>query len=132
MKTDIHEPCPSCPYRKDAELARWHRNHFLDLLDNNHLFGACYGCHGTAKQETPSFCAGWMLDQLSRGIPNINLRLFLSELGREQPELDFDAFFAQFTGGGNELYESIEEMCEVNLNRDNLLREMGVIIDEEE
>lgn len=131
MLTDIREPCPSCPYRKDAKLAKWHRNHFQDLLEQNHIFGAMYGCHGTAKKETPSFCAGWFLDQIRRGVPNIPLRIFLMELGRAQPDLSYDEFVDSFTDGGNELYDSIEEMCEANLRRDDVLRELGLITDEE-
>ena len=123
MKMDIVQPCPSCPYRRDAPLAKWHRQHFETLLVQDHPFGALYACHGTGKKKTQSFCAGWMLDQLERGLPNLNLRLFLARNNVTDETLDL------YQTGDLEMYESLEEMCEENLKRDDLLREMGVIVD---
>jgi hypothetical protein len=125
VKLDIHEPCPSCPYRKDAQLAKWHREHFETLLERDQsMMGAVYGCHGTAKLDEWSVCAGWMLDQLDRGMPSIQLRLLLRDQDADPALLD------KYNDGGHELYESLDEMCRVNLEVDDRLRRRGVIIDD--
>lgn len=114
MKWTTPQPCASCPYRRDAELAKWSAEEFKRLLehDADPLRGAVYGCHGTAKLPEPDVCAGWLLDQKRRSAPAIQLRL---ELHRN-PEAR--AHYERVTDGGHALYDSIEEMVETNLIAD--------------
>lgn len=54
-------------------------------------------------------CLGWLLDQKNRGVPSISLRLKLVS-----DDAALKAFEA-VNDGGEEMYESAEEMCEINL-----------------
>ena len=110
LKFDTREPCAKCPYRRDAPLALWDREHFTTLVanDRNEFGGAVYGCHATRKLPEPSVCAGWLLDQIKRGLPSIQLRLALVRAGDVGPVLD------AVSDVGHELYDSIGEMVEAN------------------
>lgn len=35
MKYDTHEPCASCPYRKDVPTSMWDKDEFRRLLAND-------------------------------------------------------------------------------------------------
>lgn len=46
-------PCKSCPYRMDAPLQHWHKDHFEKLLvDDKDYFGSVYSCH---KKKTEPY-----------------------------------------------------------------------------
>ena len=113
MKYDRRQPCNSCPYRKDAKLGFWHKEHFLTLLANNRneMHGALYMCHedGKKPEEERGFCIGWLLDQKSRGVPLIPLRLHLmtSEEARKQ--------YNEVNALKVRLWPSLEQMCMANL-----------------
>ena len=120
MKWDIESPCKSCPYRKDSPLALWDRYEFENLLkhDADPMQGAVFGCHATRHRprEEQGPCAGWLLDQKRRGTPSIQLRLRLmrnEEAGH---------CYENVSEGGLELYETLQEMCEVNLAADDRIR----------
>lgn len=108
MKFDTRTPCGSCPYRIDAPLGLWDEQHFRDLERNDadEIFGAIYGCHATRKRGEPSVCAGWLLDQIRRGIPSIQMRLALARDRR----LDLE----ELSDGGHVLYDSIADMVAAN------------------
>lgn len=110
MKWDTREPCENCPYRKDAKLKLWDPAEFENLLvqDNNAYGGAIFGCHGTAKLESPSVCGGWLLDQKRRNLPSIQLRLAVISSDAAAKALE------AITDGGHKLYTSIAAMCRAN------------------
>lgn len=113
MKWDTRSPCESCPYRKDAKLELWDKSEFENLLahDEDTLTGSLFGCHATRKKSEVSVCAGWLLDQLRRRCPSIQLRLaalLKPEAGQALEEVN---------DGGLELYESITQMVEANFGR---------------
>jgi uncharacterized protein DUF6283 len=114
MRSDLREPCKSCPYRRDAPLGLWHRSEFENLLahDANELHGAMFGCHKDRERppEERRFCVGWLLDQKRRGLPSIQLRLQLRVGGDEALARALD----EITDGGNELYPSVRAMCLAN------------------
>lgn len=119
MIWDIKSPCKSCPYRKDSRIALWHPREFLNLLkqdaclpDTDLSLGVLFGCHEYNKRppEEHRPCAGWLLDQKKRGVPNLNLRM---ALGRPAVLACFEAVSA----GGLKLYKTLAEMCKVNLKQ---------------
>lgn len=75
------KPCAQCPYRLDAERGAWHPEHYQSVLDADRdpLNGAMFSCHehGSMPPRERGVCAGWLLDQRERGVPNIRLRLAL-------------------------------------------------------
>jgi Family of unknown function (DUF6283) len=111
MKWNTREPCKSCPYRRDSRTAFWDKIEFETLLKNDRdpMLGAVYGCHETRKHPIPAICAGWLLDQKSRGLPSIQLRIQLIKFGDEAGEC-----LEQVSSGGHALYDSVEEMIEAN------------------
>lgn len=119
MKWDIREPCKSCPYRKDVPLATWHPEEFRKLraAAEDELMGGVFGCHKYRHrpQEEHRICAGYMITQRENGVPSIQLRLQL--LQSEQAV----ACLNEVHDGGHALYETIEEMCDDNLEADQEL-----------
>lgn len=110
---DRLEPCKQCPYRTDAPLAKWSPEEFARLLETERDdLGVVYGCHNADG----NLCVGWALDQQRRGCPSIRLRLALASDRRLAEQ------FEAVGDGGNELYDSVEEMCEANLRADAALR----------
>lgn len=104
------EPCKTCPYRKDVPVGLWHPDEYSNLAAQDQKeFGSLFGCHATGKEKGgPHVCAGWLLDQKSRGIPNLSLRIALIRSPDEaQPCLD-----EVHPPAGVEMYKSIEEMIE--------------------
>jgi hypothetical protein len=104
------EPCATCPYRKSAPRALWHRSEFENLAqqDANEFSGHTFGCHSDKKKPEQEFCVGWLLDQLRRGVPSIQLRFSLMKRPKVVNNLDalednLDAY-----------YESIAAMCRAN------------------
>lgn len=113
LKWELRTPCKSCPYRKDVEPGMWHRSEFESLLahDKNEMEGFTFGCHKYRERPKSEFryCAGWLMDQHERGMPSIQLRLAAMQGGKVVRDcLD------SLHDDGNELYGSIEEMCEAN------------------
>ena len=80
-------PCQTCPYRQDAPLGSWDPQHFVDVLRHDHPMGAMWGCHKYARKQVQSFCAGWLLDQLRRNYPSLQLRVrMLDDVFAQQVE----------------------------------------------
>lgn len=108
MIWDQQQPCATCPYRRDVKLALWAEAEYVDLRekDATPLTAPIYQCHSSAKlpeaERRP--CAGWLLNQISRNVPSIPLRLTLIR-NPEAREL-----LARVTDGGAKLYDSLEEM----------------------
>jgi len=115
------KPCPNCPFRKDAKLAYWHPTMYLMLRDievaEGDFFSArSFGCHQDRhkpKKEVEP-CVGWLLNQREHRVPNIALRLTLMT----KPEV-----LAQFeeSEADGELYETVDELVQTNLDQDRLL-----------
>jgi hypothetical protein len=105
MKFDCKKPCSNCPYRKDAPKKLWDKQEFIDLManDSNTFGGKMYGCH----KKNGNACAGWMINQLDRGTPSIQLRMALIKAGLTREELD------KFKSA-KPMYKSIEEMSFAN------------------
>jgi hypothetical protein len=104
-------PCGSCPYRKDAPIALWHREEYESVFRSetttDPLDGTIYGCHATLRKE-PQVCAGWLLDQQRRGVPSIRLRLALMRNDAAVAALE------AVNDGGHQMYDSALEMCAAN------------------
>ena len=101
-----HEPCGSCPYRKDSTLRLWHKSEFENLLahDADEMNGHVFGCHRFRMNPKASdICAGWFLDQQRRNFPSIRLRILLAT--RKFPTV---------TDGCHELYSTMKIMCREN------------------
>lgn len=78
-------PCQNCPYRRDAPLALWSIQEFIDLLKNERSqMGAVYGCH----KKDGNVCVGWLIRQDEDRLPSIALRLMLSQKGITREYLD--------------------------------------------
>lgn len=117
MVWDIKQPCKSCPYRKDSKLKLWHPSEFVNLLKQDACIpgtdvsmGAMFGCHEYNKRppETHRPCAGWLLDQKRRGLPNLNLRLTLSRNPLAA------ACFEAVSSAGLKLFRTMVAMCRAN------------------
>lgn len=108
----IKPPCDSCPYRRDAKLALWHRSEFENLLaqDREPFGGDMFACHGERKKPPGGrlICGGWALDQKRRNVPSIRFRLFLMKHAQAREALN------ALTGKGLRLYASIQEMVRAN------------------
>jgi hypothetical protein len=112
VKWTTETPCESCPYRRDAKLARWDRSEFKRLLaQDKDPMGAMFACHGSARTEH-AVCAGWLLDQKRRDLPSIQLRLALTFKAEARRLLEV------VTDKGHALYDSIKEMCDANEKED--------------
>jgi|SRR6478736_1532975 len=97
-------PCKSCPYRKDAKLQFWSKFEFDKLLkEDKQQFGGLYKCH----KNDGSCCKGWLINQDSRGLPNINLRMTLMKENVSRSYLDSLKCKVP-------MFETIEEMANTN------------------
>lgn len=56
LLSKTHRPCGDCPWRKDAKVGYWHRDHFVYLVEN--CQGDGLGQMGCRKQDG-NICAGW-------------------------------------------------------------------------
>lgn len=103
-------PCGSCPYRKDAKEAHWHKIEFEKLLktDKDYI-GKTYKCH----KNDGSCCRGWLMNQDKRNLPSIALRLALSKEGITREYLDK-------LNCQSEMFDTIEEMAIANFPDINL------------
>lgn len=108
---DRTEPCASCPYRKDAPIRLWHKVEFKKVLvQDADPMGAIFGCHEFNKRPTEEQrpCAGWLLDQKRRNVPNLQLRIKLWR--NEQAAKCFNALSPK----GLKLFRTIKAMCRAN------------------
>lgn len=97
-------PCQNCPYRKDAPLALWSIEEFVDLLKHERSqMGTVYGCH----KKDGNVCVGWLMNQDENRIPSIMLRLQLSQK-------KIDRKFMDSLNCKSERFETIEEMIVAN------------------
>ena len=79
------KPCGNCPYRTDAPLRYWDKFEFQKLLiGDSDPFGNVFNCH----KNNGSICIGWLMDQESRGLPNLKLRMLLSKYSITRQYLD--------------------------------------------
>lgn len=122
-KYERREPCGNCPFRKDAPLAYWDPREYLMLAENERIEGdimqaESFGCHKDRQvaPEDRQPCVGWLIHQREHGVPNLRLRHRL--ITSEQAA-------AQFTEArlpeGVELYDSINELVESNIQHDRVL-----------
>lgn len=111
MKPHMAAPCENCPYRKDAPRRMWHRKEFESVLQAEQSeLGSTFACHKHANlaKKKRGFCAGWLLDQVKRGLPSIQLRLYLITHPEAVAALD------EVSDGGHEMFATVEEMCRAN------------------
>lgn len=95
------DPCPRCPWRKDAPIGAFPAQAFRDSAHTTYdMAENMFGCHGTA-QTTPLTCAGFLLRGAS---DNLTVRLALRS-GR----IDLDTVSSPV-----ELYADYREMAIVN------------------
>ena len=112
MMWDRNTPCASCPYRRDAPRGMWHPTEFTNLMiQDANVVGATFGCHEFNKRppEQHRPCAGWLLDQKRRGIPNVRLRVLLGQ------NADAARCFNEANDAGLFLFDSIKEMVDENM-----------------
>lgn len=122
MKFTRRAPCPNCPFRKDVKLAHWHPSMYLMLqhiekTEGNPFETRTFGCHKDRHEpkEEHEYCVGWIINQREKGVPSIALRLVLSQY--QDPAIEQ---YEESEPDG-ELYETIEELVEANLERDRKL-----------
>jgi len=111
------EPCEKCPYKVDSDIGLWAKEHYESVLKNDHQFGNLFLCHKD-KVNRVKLCAGWLLDQKNRGIPNLHLRMACFS------DPSVLKAFDNVSDGGHEMYDSAREMAEFNI-------EHGVYSDDE-
>ncbi len=112
MKWDRKTPCASCPYRRDAPRGMWHPEEFTGVLVNDrNPVGAVFGCHEFNKRPAEEHrpCAGWLLDQKRRNVPNLRLRLMLGNSDEAAQ------CFNEANEDGVDLFDSIKEMIDENM-----------------
>jgi len=121
VKHTRREPCPNCPFRKDAPLAYWHPDEYLMLSRMRRTEGqpgasGIFGCHKD-RHEPPAErepCVGWLIYQREHGVASIALRLKLMQSAAALAQYEQSAATC-------ELYDSIEELVEDNIERDQEL-----------
>lgn len=113
MKFPCVTPCKNCPYLKSAPLALWSELEFIELINNdkNEMFGKVYGCH--KKDDT--VCRGWLMNQDSRGLPSIQLRMML--LKNNITVEYFNVIESKMKARSLKLFNSIQEMVIANFPR---------------
>jgi hypothetical protein len=102
------EPCEKCPYRRDAPIGLWVKDHYELVIKIDQPFGGIFMCHKD-KENKEKMCAGWLLDQKNRRVPNMMLRL---KLMREPDALEA---LEAVNDGGHEMFDSAQEMAEFNI-----------------
>lgn len=100
-KSYRREPCPDCPWRKDAvgvfpaEAFRHSANTAHDMSDHK------FGCHASGSKK-PATCAGFLLNGADH---NMAVRISMAK-----GEIDM----SQVHDGGNNLFEDYVEMAIAN------------------
>lgn len=120
-KFDRRHPCGNCPFRQDAPLAYWHPTMYQMLADlakrEEDVHAGVFGCH--KDRALPpierGMCVGWLLDQRARDTPSLSLRLALLRGGAAAQSQYREA------ERSGETWSSIDELVEMNLNRDREL-----------
>lgn len=93
MKTaSMKKPCVACPWKVDAhcrDIPRFDLGLSERLVETCEVdgLGKLMQCHDTTD-GVPATCAGFMLAQMRRGIPNIMLRLAVTQGWVTLPEDD--------------------------------------------
>jgi hypothetical protein len=104
MKFTKKQPCNNCPYRKDAPLAHWAVEEFIQVLDKEEsTLGGCFGCH----KNDDNVCVGFLMDQDKRNFPSIVLRMELIKQNINRKYLDS-------LNCKSKMFKSIKEMCLAN------------------
>lgn len=94
-----HRPCGDCPWRKDATLGHWHRDHFVNIATECRGDGLhTMGCHKGGGR----ICAGWAAVE---GFDAVGLRLAAMR-GQYNP--------ARLNIRGLSLFASMDEMIAAN------------------
>lgn len=83
-------PCNNCPWRKDAEPAYWHPDHFTSIWDSCQDDGVGQMlCHKATKlppeQQSKLLCRGWLI---VLGTDAIGVRLALMRKTITSADLD--------------------------------------------
>ena len=100
-KKYMKEPCPNCPWRKDAvgefpaEAFRLSAHTSYDMAENS------FGCHSSGV-EKPKTCAGFLLNGSAHNL-GVRLRLITGVYDLNK-----------VSDGGNELFKSYKEMAIAN------------------
>jgi hypothetical protein len=95
-------PCPTCPWRKDAEIGRFPPEAFRISAPTSYDAAlSTFACH-EAGATKPQTCAGFLL---RHGVNNLAVRLSLT-----QDKIDL----RRISSGGTELYETYREMAIAN------------------
>lgn len=127
MKHASTSPCANCPFLKTAPLALWDRDEYLKLSDMEEREGdpsvsSMFMCHKggrlPVKEREP--CVGWLLNQRSRNVPSIALRLALGFSEEMQSQ------FEQLEGL-ERCYETVAELVKINLAADDTMRTLCAI-----
>lgn len=104
IRFERKQPCNNCPYRKDAPLAYWSIQEFINLIEHDKQeFGGVFQCH----KKDDHVCVGWLMDQDKRGLPSIALRIRLMHDKVTREYLDS-------LRSPSKLYKGIKEMCIAN------------------
>ncbi len=105
MDFKCKSPCKNCPYRVDAPLQLWHKDHYIELManDKDELHGKVYKCH----KNNGSVCIGWLMDQYKRNCPSIQLRLALIRK-------KISWFYLRSLRCKSEMYGTIKDMVSAN------------------
>jgi hypothetical protein len=103
----LKSPCNNCPYRMDAPLQLWDKIEFKKLLEYERVPSeqfekqTAYGCH----KKNGNYCAGWVMQQIQRGMPSIPLRLALLKAPKN---------YVEELHCESEMFDNVEEMCYAN------------------
>jgi hypothetical protein len=109
----MQDMCDNCPWRPEADC-RTIPGYSMEMAENlvtgtrgfveDVMKGRAHimQCHKTTDAAKPSMCAGFALNQARNGMPNIMLRMMISQFGLDIIPKDY----------GQEIHSSIEEMVE--------------------
>lgn len=118
-----NSPCGNCPFRRSAPLAHWHPDEYRRLErmgredQESRLGSALFGCHkdGKLPPSERGVCVGWLLHQRAHNVPSLRLRVALMT----DPTLAEQLATAE---GDDDIFSSITELVEANLQADAALR----------
>lgn len=98
-------PCKNCPYRIDAPLQLWHKEHYVELMTNDAdvLNGKMYLCH----KNHGGVCVGWLIIQRTRNYPSIQLRI-------EMIKQNINSIYLGSLRCKTKMYATIKDMVQAN------------------
>lgn len=103
------EPCPTCPWRRDAEVGRFPPQAYRESAHTAHdAAQTTFACHESGKKN-PATCAGFIL---ANSAHNLGLRMALA-FGRVSGE-KLEEIFQRQQESGPALYDSYREMAVAN------------------